>query len=274
MNEPDRELATQYVLDELEPRDRALFEARMLVDSELTAFVCEIESAVGDAISHLPPRPLSPDFFQRLEVRLGPVPAKAATIARTGVRRWTVPVAWGIAAVIAFSLATLAVQGFRDRGRPVVIVVGLGANRSTFAKMPLARAANDADERFMQLALLAEKLWREPAGLPHGRPEGGRNYTLFDPASQQGFVAIDQLPPAEPTKRYCLWLVDAETREVIRAGFLPASAGERGIHSFALDSTHSLASDRLNFFVTLEETGPSPAPGQPSDQVVLGSRNL
>ena len=45
---------------------------------------------------------------------------------------------WGIAAVITVSLATLAIQSLRAPSRPVFVVVGLDANRNTFAELPTA----------------------------------------------------------------------------------------------------------------------------------------
>ena len=108
-------------------------------------------------------------------------------------------------------MATLAVQNLRrapEAARPYVIVVGLDSLRSTLAELPIKERPENADASFVQLASLAEKFWDKPEDLPvklDSAGESGRGYALFDPASNQGFIAIRQLPAAGEGKQYHLW---------------------------------------------------------------------
>jgi len=54
MNSQLEELACFYVLDQLDPRDRAAFEARLLREPELAALVHELEGTLARNIRALP----------------------------------------------------------------------------------------------------------------------------------------------------------------------------------------------------------------------------
>ena len=89
-----------------------------------------------------------------------------------------------------------------------------------------AAAPQNADARFIQLASLAQQFWEKPDDLPvklAAAGESGRGYALFDPASNQGFIAIRQLPVIEQGKRYHLWLLDTVSGQVREAGILPVT---------------------------------------------------
>lgn len=271
MNDADRDLATQYVLDQLEPRERTLFEARVLAEPELAALVDEIEEALAQTVQNLPGRTPPAALFDRIEARLDSAPVGAAVATSAAPRGWAAYLGWGLAATIAVSLAILAAQTFRPRPQSVVVVVGLDADRSTLRQLTLDAKSPDTDARFIQLAALAQDLWQKPRSPASG---GHRGYALFDPTSHQGFIAIEQLPPPPSQQRYCLWLVDPATGQVRPAGTLPVSSAERGLFSFAVDPADVPQSNRLNFFLTLEEATSPPAPQRPQGRVVLGSQTL
>jgi hypothetical protein len=213
MNKSLEELACLYVLDQLEPRERAGFEARLLRYPELATFVRELEPTLARGVGELPQHTPSAGVLNQIEARIDALGDTAA--AREPRRAPVLPfnffslARWGIAAVIAVSLATIAIQSLREPGpaasQPVLVFVGLDANKNTFAELPMRDGAKDPDARFIQLATLAENYWRKPGELPvrtQPAPGDNRGYALFDPASRQGFIVIEQLPVATEGQRY------------------------------------------------------------------------
>jgi hypothetical protein len=141
----------------------------------------------------------------------------------------------------------------------------------------LSEPSSDPDQRFIQLAALAANYWDKPADLPikqNATRGESRGYALFDPSSKQGFVAIEQLPTLKENQRYHLWIVDPSSGRIHDAGILPLKETNRGLYSFALESTDGPASDRSNFFVTIENTGVAPRSAEPHGEVVLGNRRI
>jgi anti-sigma-K factor RskA len=286
MKESPEEIATLYVLDQLEPRERALAEARLARDPEFAALVRGCESALAAGIHSLPPRTPSPLVLENLEDQLDELsqaqsPARFPLPASPLPRHpWVTLAQWGIAAVITLSLATLAVQSLRPaNAQPVFVVVGLDANRNTFAELPTQdAAAKDPDSRFMQLASAAADLWRNPSARPAAArfdTGGNRGYALFDPGSQQGFLAVEQLPAIAASQRYHLWMIDEPSGRIRDAGILPLAHVNRGLFSFALDPATASKSGRPNFFITIEEAGaPSEPNEKPRGKVVLGKDSI
>jgi hypothetical protein len=285
MNKSLEELACLYVLDQLEPRERAGFEARLLRYPELATFVRELEPTLARGVGELPQHTPSAGVLNQIEARIDALGDTAA--AREPRRAPVLPfnffslARWGIAAVIAVSLATIAIQSLREPGpaasQPVLVFVGLDANKNTFAELPMRDGAKDPDARFIQLATLAENYWRKPGELPvrtQPAPGDNRGYALFDPASRQGFIVIEQLPVATEGQRYHLWVVDPASGRASDAGILPLDGMSRGFYSFTIGSDDSLESSRPNFFVTLEDNGAEPASTQPRGKVVLGRNDI
>ena len=280
MNEPLEELAELYVLDQLDHGERAAFEARLLREPELAALVRDLESGLARGVRALPPREPPADLLDRIDGQIDALRATATASEAAVVPffRWAAFARWGLAAVIAVSLATLAVQSLRPSvTHPVIVFVGLDANRNTFAELPLQNLAKDPDARFIQLASLAENYWGKPGDLPV-RPDtasgGNRGYALFDPGSRQGFIAIEQLPVAAANQRYHLWLVDSSTSRISDAGVLPLAGMNRGLYSFALGPVEGPKSDRPNFFITVEENSGETQASQPRGKVVLGHQRI
>lgn len=287
MNENLEELACLYVLDHLEPRERSAFEARLLRDPALAALVRELETALAHRVRALPPTPPPPDLLARIESRLdaAPTPAPDDATATTRLPSFLSQLLspagfagllrWGLAAVIAISLATLAVQSLRRPAAPQLVFVALDAGRSTLAELPLQTSAVDADARFVQLAGLAEKFWHQPDQLPvknSSRDAGRRAYTLFDPTSRQGFIAVEQLPALAAGQRYHLWIVDTATGALHDAGALPLAEATRGLYAFSLGAAATTPPPRPDFFLTVEDTARQPA--GPHGPVVLGDRRI
>ncbi len=296
MNESLEELACSYVLDQLDDRERTAFAARLLREPELAALVRDLESNLERGIRSLPQRPPPAGLFARIEAQIEtsksesldpaqagpnkPAPSRPATSGlpspASSLPRQPLLAAlrWGLAAVIAVSLATLAVQSLRrPAASPTFVLVGLYDDQNSFSEVPLRIPAADPDARFMQLAGLAEGFWRQ-ADKSTGKPDDKRGYALFDPSSQQGFIAIEQLPALSGKQQYHLWIVDPGTNQVHDAGTLPLAGANRGLYSFALPAVDGSKPDRPGIFITAEEAGSTPQPDQPRGKVVLGNRPI
>lgn len=262
------DLACRYVLDQLDPHERAVFEARLLREPELVALVRDFETGLEEGVRLLPRSEPPPGLLHRIESAIdrgAPVTTPAAPRGWS----WTSVAQWGIAAVIAVSLAILAWQSLRPAPAPSVVLVGLDPERGTTAELSLPVNARDPDARFMQLASLAQNLLKKPQS-PAAQ---NRGYALFDPDSRQGFIAIEQLPALESTQRYHLWVADAHTGRVRDAGVLPMAGSSRGLYSFAL-AADKPESAGVRFFVTVEDDSPTAPADRPHGKVVLGDRPL
>jgi anti-sigma-K factor RskA len=271
MNTQLEELACLYVLDQLDARERAAFEARLANDPELAATLARIEASlarrVGEIEQHEPPA----GTLARIEAHI----ARAQPPPRVAVPVWAAAARWGVAAALAIGVGVIAFRSLRRTPaevRPYVVVVGLDSLRSRLAEVPVQERARDADASFIQLATLAERFWERPGDLPFkldSAGQSGRGYALFDPGSNQGFIAIRQLPAAGRGKEYRLWLLDTASGRVREAGVLPAAAAAGGLYFFSVVPATSAKPGNPDFFVTAEDTG-SPDSALPRGEVVLG----
>jgi anti-sigma-K factor RskA len=276
MNTQLEELACLYVLDRLDARERAAFEARLPHDPELTGLLRELEDALARRVRALPRHEPPAGMLAAIEARMDHRPAWEA---RRSAPLLVSFARWGIAAAIAVGVGIVAVQNLRHdsaAGRPFVIVVGLDSLSSTLAEMPLKEHARDSDASFIQLASLAEKFWEKPDELPvklDSAGQSGRGYALFDPANNQGFIAIRQLPAPGLGKQYHLWLLDTSSGQIREAGVLPTADSVRGLYFFSVAPAAAPKSESLNFFVTAEDAG-TPESAEPKGKVVLGDRRI
>ncbi|MCF3648141.1 anti-sigma factor domain-containing protein [Synoicihabitans lomoniglobus] len=279
MNSKFEEQATLYVLDGLDPGEHAAFEAQLLQSPELAALVRELESALDREIRLLPQHPPAADLLTRIESRLDRPddPTPVGESARSSI--WIAFARWSIAAVIAVSTAILAVQSLRRSDATtepnMVLIVGLNAEGSTLTRMPMPVASNDEGGGFIQLASFAENLWNNPTILPDASTvaNAANGYALFDPASNQGFIAIRNLPEPAPGQLYHMWIIDTASGHVVQAGVLPATQATSGLYSFAVAASGNTPPPQLNFFVTSESASSSRFTA-PSGKVVLGSKRI
>jgi anti-sigma-K factor RskA len=270
------ELASLYVLDRLVGRARADFEERLSQDRELALLVRALETTIARRVRLLPQHKPPADLFDRISAQLDSPAAKARSRARTSPA-WTSWVPWSIAAAFALGLgvtSTLLWQRDRAAAAPVILVVGLDADRSTLATLPMRHPAANADARYAQLAAIAEKFWDDPARLPTERSDtAARGYAVFDPESRQGFIAVRQLPQQAHQQRYHLWVVDTATGRATEAGVIPAAASDGGLYSFSLSPDAPAEARQLDVFITAEDASFA-QPAQPSNRVVLGGKRI
>jgi anti-sigma-K factor RskA len=273
------ELACLYVLDRLGPRERASFEDCLRNNPDLAAFVSELESTLDQSVRSLPRHEPPAGLLAQIETRIDRLPGEfAAAPARPGRSFWPSFARWGIAALLAVGVGAIAVQHLRRPSsvatRPFVIIVGLDPRQSILGELSLSKRPQDADACFVQLASLAERYWEKPADLPvklNSTGPGGRGYALFDPASSQGFVAVQQLPAIGHGKRYHLWILDTASGRTREAGVLPRTDTNSGLYFFSVSPTFNARPDHLDFFVTAEDTS-APESTRPSGKVVLGNQ--
>lgn len=280
MNTKLEELACLYVLDRLDAPGRAAFEARMANDPELAATLREIEASLESSVRGLARHEPPGATLGRIEARIdGARPAGAQAPSRGAAPLWAAAARWATAAAVAAGVAVIAVRSLH-RGpadlRPYVVVVGLDSLRSRLAEVPVQERPRDADASFIQLATLAERFWKQPGELPFKLDtmgKSGRGYALFDPGSNQGFIAIRQLPAAGRGKEYRLWLLDTASGHIREAGVIPAAAAAGGMYFFSVVPTTSAKPGRPDFFVTAEDAGLADS-ALPRGEVVLGDRRI
>jgi hypothetical protein len=276
MNTQLEELACLYVLDQLDARERAAFEARLANDTELAATLARIEASLARRVRELERHEPPAATLAQIEARIaGARPAGAQPPPRAAVPAWAAAARWGLAAAVAAGVGVIAFRSLRRAPaevRPYVVVVGLDSLRSRLAEVPVQERARDADASFIQLARLAERFWERPGDLPFkldSAGQSGRGYALFDPGSNQGFIAIRQLPAAGRGKEYRLWLLDTASGRVREAGVLPAAAAAGGLYFFSVVPATSAKPGSPDFFVTAEDTGSTDS-ALPRGEVVLG----
>ena len=274
MNPQLEELASLYVLDHLDPAERAAFEARLAHDAGLAALTRDLESAMALRIRALPQQTPPAALAGRINAAIDRLAPEEEPPERLSIG--AVIARWGVAAAIAVTVGTAAYMSLRRPPSPHVIFVGLDSETSTLADLPVAENPQNPDARFIQLASLAEKYWDKPEDLPvkpAAAAQAGRGYALFDPASNQGFIAIRQLPTVETGKRYHLWVLDAASGQIREAGILPLEGASRGLYFFSVAPGTGAKSERLDFFVTAEDVAVAD-PVQPHGKVVLGDRDF
>jgi anti-sigma-K factor RskA len=274
MNTELEELACLYVLDRLDPDERAAFEARLLEDSDLATLTQEFEGALAQRIGALPQHAPPPGLGAHIEARIDRLESAGSSPDRSIF--WAVFARWAAAALVAAGVGAVAFLGLHRPSRPYMIVAGLDSSRSTLAEIPIQDLPKDADASFIQLASLAEKFWKSPAELPvkvASGGKGGNGYALFDPSSNQGFIAIRTLPSVEQGKRYCLWVLDTASGQTRDAGALPLSDSNPGLYFFSVAPSSGVSAARLEFFVTAEDAAGN-SPGRPKGKVVLGDKRF
>ncbi len=287
MTPPVEELAALYVLDQLDPAERANFEARLLREPELRALVHSLELTLEQRIRSLPQLAPPAQLLAHLESQLDahthvgrgllpPPSLRTSPPASNTLPFWPTFTRWVFpaAAAIILGAATFFYLDYQRSPQPVILVVGLDPQRNTVTEIPLRDAARDIDARFVQLASLAEQFWTDSGELPatsaaqRDRPA----YALFDPGTRQGFIAVQQLPQQPAGKRYHLWLVDTETGRALDAGSLP-SATSRGLYFFSLDPSIAPASGPIHFLITAEDNSAAP-PAHPRGPTILGQNPI
>lgn len=270
MNHDDQERACQYVLDQLSAAERSAFAERLRAEPELANLVRALERTLEARVAALPQRKPAPEVWDRIEAELaGQSGADGGLKHRPTVGRNAFFGRWallgGLAAAVLVALSVTITRRLMNPAPVSVVIATLDQGNSTSRRLVLPEGAGAAPEaRFVQLAALAEKLWQQPE---NRNERGDRGYALFDPASREGFIGIQQAPPLRPGQQYRLWVVDERSGEARDAGVLPMREASRGLYFFSLPQADAVMG-KLSFMVTVEPE--QSAPAEPTGKVVLG----
>lgn len=163
-------LAAQYVAGTLRGAARRRFEALLPGHPALRAAVAAWQERLMPLTTVLPPEPVPPRVWQRIEARLWPQPAPLAWWQRLGLWR----AATGLAAVATLSLAVLLQQQSAGGDAPPVVVVLQATEAGAPSTMLVAGVSGDGQSMVMRplqpVALAADRaleLWAVP---PQGAP--------------------------------------------------------------------------------------------------------
>jgi len=262
------ELACAYVLGELDDAEQRAVEQQAAVDPELHALIDDYGAGAQAALTDLPARKPSSAVLAQIERRLDR-PTASAPISHPTRLHWAALGAMAALVVAGIGLGTFA--WLHHGQRPVVVLAELSADRTDLKQLRMepgsqtAAAADRTDARFIGLASLAERLWDTSRHSP--AQTGG--YAVFDPSTQQGFVAVRHVTPTRSGKRYHLWVVDGKSGALRDAGELPLEAANHGLFFFSLPEAPPERGTMPGFFITLEDGATPRAPAGP---VVLGHR--
>ncbi len=283
MNTQLEELASLYVLDELNPEERSNFEQRLESDTKLLMLVRELEVALEDQIRNLPQKVAPVHVFDTVSRRITPTQANKPLSKPAIVVSWSTFAGWGMAAALLLGVGLTLLLTNRDSGspitggQPVVLLVGMDSKSSSVEAVPSTMAV-DEFESFIQLAEMAETYWKHPEQLPKNVQSPLANtkssgYAVYDPQSKHGFIAIQKLPVQKEGNNYFLWLKDSGSNVLECAGIIPMQNRDQGLYFFELDEGSTLASNQVAFFIT-EEASAEKELTKPSGQLVLGSDHI
>jgi len=283
MNTNTEELASLYVLDELNSEERQAFEKLLESDTHLLLLVRELEVTLEDQIRNLPQQPAPTQLFSSIKERINSdfTPKSVEPVITI---RWSTFASWGIAAALLLGVGlTLLVTSPESNPaapghQPVVLIVGMDSNSAFVEAVPTVMAV-DESENFLQLAEMAETYWQHPEQLPGYINQSplantlGSGYAVFDPQSKHGFIAIQNLPLCEKGKNYFLWLRDSGSNVLECAGIIPLQDRQQGLYFFELDEDSPISSDQVAFFIT-EEAAADSKLSKPLGELVLGSDHI
>ncbi|MDG2167406.1 MAG: hypothetical protein P8L44_05695 [Opitutales bacterium] len=282
MNTKLEELASLYVLDELNYQERVAFEQQLETNTELLMLVKELELTFEDQIRNLPQSAAPERVFDSIQQKIGP--ATQGTLTKPVITiSWSTFAGWGMAAALLLGVGLTLLLTNRGSdplatpNQPVVLLVGMDS-KSAFVEAIPSQMPVDELENFVQLAEMAETFWKHPERLPAKVQSPLANtkssgYAVYDPQGRHGFIAIQKLPVQEEGKNYTLWLKDLGSNVLERAGIIPMQDKDQGLYFFELDEGSTLSSNQVAFFITEEETTETELQ-QPQGELVLGSDHI
>jgi len=283
MNSNVEELASLYVLDELNAEERRAFDVRLDSDTGLLLMVRELEIALEDQIRNLPQQPAPEQLFEQIKRQITPVTPVTAPTRSVITISWASFAGWGMAAALILGVGLTLLVTSREstvvvpNHQAVVLVVSMDSD-SAFVEAVPAIMAVDELENFVQLAEMAETYWEHPEQLPGSVQSPlantlGSGYAVFDPQSKRGFIAIQNLTLHEKGKNYFLWLRDSGSNVLECAGIIPMQGKDQGLYFFELEEQSTISSNHVAFFITEEEASDTLL-SQPKGELVLGSDHI
>jgi len=231
IDEAKQDLATRYVLGELNSASAAEFQMELDEDTELLQLVFELQETFAEvALEAVPQRP-PPELFAQILLRLQyDAPAVNPEIESKIVRPNWIP--WALAACLAITCTLL----FADRSRLHREVLALH-QRDALSQMRIAtlNAQTEAYEK-----VLAVVVW--------------------DEEKQRGVVKLDHLAVPAPDRDYQLWMIAPNQATPVSAGVI--SVDENRLTEAVFRPAHAVRSVS-KFALSIERKGGAPAPEGP-----------
>lgn len=223
MNEQLEEQAALYVLELLEPVERAAFEAKILKDAELRRYVDDLLESTAKYAHAAPLRLPPPGLEERIvnAIRADP------PVARRSVPSSLNWLPWALAASFAVACAWLA------------------ADRAQLAKR-IARLEHRNVIAQMQIGTLASQLSSAPKASA---------VVVWDSERQEGVLKVTNIPLNEEDRDYQLWIVDPDRKQPVDAGVFHVS--DEGTQKIVFKSKAQVSSAK-GFAVSLERKGGAP----------------
>jgi anti-sigma-K factor RskA len=233
-----------FVMRMLPPDETAAFEKRLATDSELRAFVNQLEDAAGHLAYAAPTVAPPPNLKQRI---LSEIRREVRVVPMTMGRRFTwVP--WALAAGLAI-VATMYWQqariyrqqnfAYRDQTRAQEALIADLRSRDALATMQIATLSTKVASYEKALAVV-----------------------VFDAQRQNGTVKLAGFPKAPPNKDFQLWAIPSSGKP-ISAGVVPV--GTDGISQVSFKPTTEVR-EIATFAISVEPAGGS---AQPSPEVIF-----
>lgn len=291
IDERQEELASLYALDLLEGGERTRFESELGHNPSLQALTRDLRNA-GSALAFAatpatPPPELRARLLESVAGRREPAPVIQPPVS---VFRSFAP--WALAAGLAlcagwFAQLYLASQSEADllRSQSELAAVSLKAVRQQLeaerilasqqvadlerqksgAETQLAEARAKFADREDQIARFTSELKTQVdlanlkvtalASLLKNSPSA-QAIAVWNPASQEGLLKVEKLPPLEPTQDYQLWVVDPQYPNPVDGGVFTVdpATGEARLVFHAKQPVATINA----FAVTLERKGGVP----------------
>jgi len=231
IDEAKQDLATRYVLGELDDRQSASFRAELTRDSQLLQFVSELQETFAEVALAAAPQNPSPELLARIldEIREDATesePVVEAAVVRTN---W---LPWALAACLTIACMLMGVELGKVRNENTAL-----RNQDALSQTRIAtlNAQTEAYEK-----VLAVVVW--------------------DEEKQRGVVKLDQLAQAAPDRDYQLWMIAPNHAVPISAGVV--SVDDNGIAQASFKPVQNIQSVS-KFAVSIERKGGAPAPEGP-----------
>jgi anti-sigma-K factor RskA len=231
IDEAKQDLATRYVLGELDPWESSSFRTQLADNEELLHFVFDLHETFADMALAAPSRQPPPQVLDRIlhHVRKE-IPVERTVDAVNVIRPNWVP--WTLAACLAIACTVLALEGNRMRREVAAL-----REQDAHSQMRIATLSSQAEEYAKVLAVV-----------------------VWDAEKQRGIVKLDQLAPPAADRDYQLWVIDPSRASPISAGIVPISDSRLTQANFQPTRAVRAAS---KFAVSIERKGGAPAPEGP-----------
>jgi anti-sigma-K factor RskA len=231
IDEAKQDLATRYVLGELDSRQSSDFCAELADNEELVRFVSDLHESFADIALAAPPQYPPPQVLDRILRHLREdVPAERTVLDSKVIRPNWVP--WALAACLAIACTMLALE--RGRLHREVTVL---REQDALSQMRIAMLNSQAEAYAKVLAVV-----------------------VWDAEKQRGIVKLDQLTQPAADRDYQLWVIDPSRAAPVSAGILPVN--DSGLTQAAFRPTQTVRA-ASKFAVSIERKGGASSPEGP-----------